>query len=110
MAGFGSGHTHMAPTRIMMPQCCGAAVLQLFFFVFSCSNLVSCGAGSMLDPRVQPRSRALHRIVTAVIGLVGPGPVPVPRVGQDLHSGCLDPLSNLHHALQSTMPCPPLLV
>lgn len=27
-AGFGSGHTHMAPTRIMMLQCCGAAVLR----------------------------------------------------------------------------------
>lgn len=48
-----------------------------------------------LDPRVQPPSRALHRIVTAVIGPVGPGPVPVPRVGQDPHSGSLDPLSNL---------------
>lgn len=87
----------------MMLQCCGAAA----GFVFSCSNHVSCGAGSILDPRVQPRSRALHRIVTAVIGLVGPGPVPVPRVGQDLHSGCLDPLSNLYR-LPPTMPtvCP----
>lgn len=47
-----------------------------------------------LDPRVQPPSRALHRILTAVIGRVGPRPVPAPRVGQDPRAGSLDPLSN----------------
>lgn len=41
-------------------------------FCFFCVNLVSCGAASI--PRVQPRCRALHRIVTPVIGLVEPGP------------------------------------
>jgi hypothetical protein len=70
----------------------------------SCSELAAgfcffllepCFMRRGLDPRVQPPSRALHRILTAVIGLVGPGPVPVPRVGQDPRSARLDPLSNL---------------
>lgn len=74
-----------------------AAVLRCcrWFLFFPARTLFHAARAAILDPRVQPRSRALHRIVTAVIGLVRPGPVPVPRVGQDLHSGCLDPLSRL---------------
>lgn len=85
-------HSH-GPTRIMMLQCCGAVLRCCSFFFFFFWSLLFFPArtlfhaararSSILDPRVQPRSRALHRIVTAVIGLVRPGPVPVPRVGQE---------------------------